>query len=105
MLQSDTVSKGEAQASPLLLAFADKGIKEAFANIFRNANTIINDLDDHALLFRLQGYGDGCDRSCWANRRAGVEQQIVDRSFDLPAVDEGRSQGRLAAAHDKLDAD
>src|ERR1700761_8634393 len=43
VLDSDAVRESETKACPLLLPLTDERFKEAVANIFRNAITIIND--------------------------------------------------------------
>ncbi len=54
MLHGNTVREGKPKSGTFLFSFAHEGLKEARTNALRNAGTVVDYIDDHLTLLRLQ---------------------------------------------------
>src|ERR1700757_4123314 len=104
MLVRDMLRKCETQTGSFLLPLTDKRFEQAIANSFRYASAVVRDGNNTVLLSRLERNGNDRLRPSGACGLAGVEQQIVDRAFDLFAINERCALGRVAERCDDAHA-
>ncbi len=88
VLSCDAICEGKSESGTLLLSFADKWLEHAAADVFRDTGTIILHFDGNYAVADAESRLDSCLLFAGPCGLACVEQQVVDGSFNLLAINQ-----------------